>query len=110
MYDVSYKIQLVYNKNWWNNTNVKAKDEFDNFGNPRAFSYFNILSKDFLIETIKAIYPKAKIKLIKDNFFSKKKISESIVKEKRPLATRIIEGEQFSGCLMQPHYFVIINK
>ena len=110
LYDVSYKIQLVYNKNWWDNTDVKAKDEFDNSGNPRAFSYFNILSKDFMIETIKDIYPKAKIKLIKDNFFSKKNINESITKEKRPLATRIIGDEQFSGCLMQPHYFVIINK
>ena len=73
LYDMSYKIQLVYNKNWWHNTDVKAKDEFDNFGNPRAFSYFNILSKDFLIETIKDINPKSKIKLIKDNYFSKKK-------------------------------------
>ena len=110
LYDVSYKVQLVYNKNWWDNTDVKPKDEFDNSGNPRAFSYFNILSKDFMIETIKDIYPKAKIKLIKDNFFSKKNINESIIKEKRPLATRIIGDEQFSGCLMQPHYFVIINK
>lgn len=110
LYDMSYKIQLVYNKNWWKNTNVKAKDEFDDNGNPRAFSYFNILSKDFLKETIKDIDPKVKISLIKDNFFNKKKINESIKREKRPLATRIIEGEQFSGCLMQPHYFVVINK
>jgi ubiquinone/menaquinone biosynthesis C-methylase UbiE len=110
LYDVSYKIQLVYNKNWWKNTNVKAKDEFDKDGNPRAYSYFNILSKDFLKDTIKGIYPKAKIKLIKDNFFSKERISKSIKSEKRPLATRIIGNEQFSGCLMQPHYFVIINK
>ena len=110
LYDMSYKIQLVYNKNWWKNTNVKAKDEFDDKGNPRAFSYFNILSKDFLKETIKEIHPNVKITLIKDNFFSKKKINESIKKEKRPLATRIIGEEQFSGCLMQPHYFVIIEK
>jgi len=110
LYDMSYKIQLVYNKNWWKNTNVKAKDEFDDKGNPRAFSYFNILSKDFLKETIMDIHPKAKITLIKDNFFSKKKINESIKKEKRPLATRIIGDEQFSGCLMQPHYFVVISK
>ena len=29
--------------------------------------------------------------------------------EKRPLATSIIQGEQFSGCLMQPHFFVVID-
>ena len=64
---MSYKIQLVYKKNWWKNTNVKAKEEFDDNGNPRAFSYFNILSKDFLKETIKDLEPKVKISLIKDN-------------------------------------------
>lgn len=110
VYDVSYKIQLVYNKKWWKNTNIKAKDEFDKNGNPRAYSYFNILSKDFLQETIKSIDKKAKVKFIKDIYFSKKNINKSIKNEKRPLATRIIGNEQFSGCLMQPHYFVVIEK
>ncbi len=110
VYDVSYKVQLVYNNKWWKNTDVKPKDEFDKNGNPRAFSYFNILSKDFLEGTIKDINKKAKVTFVKDNFFSKKKISSSNKKERRPLATRIVEDEQFSGCLMQPHYFVIINN
>jgi|TARA_B100001741_G_C16498604_1_gene573466 Methylase involved in ubiquinone/menaquinone biosynthesis len=110
VYDVSYKIQLVYNKKWWKNTNVKPKDEFDKNGNPRAYSYFNILSKDFLKETIKSIDKRAKVKFVKDIFFNKKKINKSIKNEKRPLATRIIGSEQFSGCLMQPHYYVIIEK
>ena len=110
VYDVSYKVQLVYNNKWWKNTDVKPKDEFDKNGNPRAFSYFNILSKDFLEGTIKDINKKAKVTFIKDNFFSKKKISSSNKKEKRPLATRIVGDEQFSGCLMQPHYFVIIKN
>lgn len=109
VYDVSYKIQLVYNNKWWKNTDVKPKDEFDKNGNPRAFSYFNILSKDFLEGTIKDINKKAKVTFIKDNFFSKKKIISSIKNERRPLATRIVGDEQFSGCLMQPHYFVIIK-
>ena len=29
VYDVSYKVQLVYNNKWWKNTDVKPKDEFD---------------------------------------------------------------------------------
>jgi len=110
VYDVSYKVQLVYNNKWWKNTDVKPKDEFDKNGNPRAFSYFNILSKDFLEGAIKDINKKAKVTFIKDNFFSKKKISASETKERRPLATRIIGDEQFSGCLMQPHYFVVIKN
>tara|TARA_B100001057_G_scaffold206434_1_gene207188 strand:+ start:6152 stop:6988 length:837 start_codon:yes stop_codon:yes gene_type:complete len=110
VYDVSYKVQLVYNNKWWKNTDVKPKDEFDKNGNPRAFSYFNILSKDFLEGTIKDINKKAKVTFVKDNFFSKKKINSSNKKERRPLATRIVGDEQFSGCLMQPHYFVIIKN
>jgi ubiquinone/menaquinone biosynthesis C-methylase UbiE len=110
LFDYSYKVQLVYNRNWWKNTDVEPKNEFDKNGNPRAFSYFNILSKDFLKETIKDLDKNTKVTLVKDNFFSKKNINESIKKEKRPLATRVIGNEQFSGCLMQPHYFVIIKK
>ena len=110
VYDVSYKIQLVYNSNWWNETNIKPINEFDKKGNPNSFSYFNIHSFDYLKALIKKISPKSNVRFIKDNFFSKRKIQESRKKEKRPLATRIIGNEQFSGCLMQPHYFVIITK
>ena len=109
-YDYSYKVQLVYNSKWWPGTKVKPVDEFDRLGNPRSFSYFNIHSFDYLESVIKKNCKNAKIKFIKDNFFSKKKIELSIKSEKRPLATRIIGNEQFSGCLMQPHYFVIIEK
>ena len=109
VYDVSYKIQLVYNNKWWKYTKVKPLDEFDKKGNPRSFSYFNIHSKDYLISLIKRINPKSKIKFIKDNKFSKKNIMSSKKNEKRPLATTVINGEQYSGCLMQPHYFIIIG-
>ena len=110
LYEVSYKIQLVYNNKWWKNINVKPENEFDKKGNPRAYSFFNIHSKDYFLSQIKKINKNASVKLIKDNFFLKKNISKSLKDEKRPLATRIIGGEQFSGCIMQPHYFIVIRK
>tara|TARA_B100001939_G_scaffold68969_1_gene57512 strand:+ start:54 stop:863 length:810 start_codon:yes stop_codon:yes gene_type:complete len=109
VYDVSYKIQLVYNNKWWNDTNVKPINEFDKKGNPRAFSYFNIHSFDYLRENIKKISPNSKIKFIKDNFFDTNKITSSSKNEKRPLATKILGKEQISGCIMQPHYFLVIK-
>ena len=109
VYDVSYKIQLVYNNKWWKYTNVRPIDEFDEKGNPRSFSYFNIHSKDYLISLIKKIAPRAKIKFIKDNKFSAKIFLKSRKNEKRPLATNVVNGEQYSGCLMQPHYFIIVS-
>ena len=90
--------------------NDSSIDEFNKNGNPRAFSYFNILSKNYLEAIIKSINRKVKISFVKDNFFSKKNINESIKKEKRSLATRIIGNEQVSGCLLQPHHFIIIQK
>ena len=109
LFDVSYKIQLVYNNKWWADTNIKPINEFDKKGNPKAYSYFNILSFDYLRDNIKKIHPSANIKIIKDNFFNKKNIEKSIRNEQRPLATKIIGNEQISGCILQPHYFVIID-
>ena len=43
-------------------------------------------------------------------FFDKKKIIRNKNLEKRPLATKIIGNEQISGCILQPHYFVIIDR
>lgn len=110
LFDVSYKVQLVYNKKWWSDTDVSPINEFDKNGNPRAYSYFNILSFDYLIQNIRKIDSNCKIKIIKDNFFDKKKITRSQNSEKRPLATKIIGNEQISGCILQPHYFVIIDR
>ena len=72
VYDVSYKVQLVYNNKWWKYTNVKPISEFDRKGNPMSFSYFNIHSKDYLKSIIKKISPNSKIQFIKDNKFNKK--------------------------------------
>jgi ubiquinone/menaquinone biosynthesis C-methylase UbiE len=110
LFDVSYKVQLVYNKKWWGDTDVSPINEFDKNGNPRAFSYFNILSFDYLTQNIKKIDANCKIKIIKDKYFDKKKITRSQNSEKRPLATKIIGNEQISGCILQPHYFVIIDR
>ena len=110
VYDVSYRIQLVHNKNWWKYTKVKPEDEFDSKGNPRSFAYFNIHSKDYLTALIKKLSPKSKISFIKDDNFSRKNVMKSRKIEKRPLATNIIGKEQFSGAIMQPHYFVLIKK
>jgi ubiquinone/menaquinone biosynthesis C-methylase UbiE len=109
VFDYSYKIQLVYNKNWWPYTKVKPENEFDKKGNPRSFAYYNILSFDYLRSVIKKINKNASIEFIKDNFYSKKKIVNSLKKEKREVPTNIIAGQQVSGAILQPHYFVIIS-
>ena len=72
LFDVSYKIQLVYNNKWWSDTNVKPVSEFDVNGKPRAYSYFNILSFDYIKENIKKFTQKLKLKLLKILFLIKR--------------------------------------
>ena len=50
-----------------------------------------------------------KVLLLDIDESSVNKAKMNIVNEKRPLATKIIGNEQISGCILQPHYFVIID-
>lgn len=108
VHDKSYRIQMVLNSKWFKYTNVKPSDEFDRFGNPRVYEYYDVHSKDYLESVIKRISPNCSIKFIKDNFFSKRNIQNK--KEKKLNKTMIINGQQVADLLILPHYFVIIEK
>ena len=110
IHDKSYRIQLVYNNKWWKYTNVKPKNEFDKKGNPRSFSYFDVVSEDYFKSIVLKPYPKAKIVINEDNFFNAKLINQSSKKEKRPGATKIVNGMQVSDLLILPNKIVEINK
>jgi len=110
IHDKSYRIQLVYNDKWWKYTNVKPKNEFDNNGNPRSFSYFDVVSEDYFNSIVFKSYPKAKIVINEDKFFNTKLINKSSKKEKRPGATKIVNGMQISDLLILPNKIVEINK
>jgi ubiquinone/menaquinone biosynthesis C-methylase UbiE len=110
IHDKSYRIQLVYNNKWWKYTNVKPKNEFDKKGNPRSFSYFDVVSEDYFKSIVLKPYPKAKIVINEDNFFNAKLINKSSKKEKRPGATKIVNGMQVSDLLILPNKIVEINK
>ena len=49
----SYRIKMVYNKKVWKYSKIKPTDEFDNYGNPREYNYFDVHSKDYLLGQIK---------------------------------------------------------
>ena len=80
----------------------------DKKGNPMAYEYFDVHSRDFMSSVVKKINPKSKIKFIKDNFFNKKLIMNK--KEKKLASTRVINGMQVADLLILPHQFVIIKK
>jgi len=108
IHDKSYRIQMVLNSKWFKNTNIKPENEFDLKGNPRAYEYYDVHSKDYLKSVIYKIHKRAKIKIIKDTFFSKKNIQNK--KEKKSYGTKVIEGSQvYDNILLLPHHFVIIK-
>ena len=63
---------MVLNSKWFQYTNVKPENEFDNKRKPRVYEYYDVHSFDYLKATIKKISPKCKIRFIKDTFFLKK--------------------------------------
>ncbi len=108
IHDKSYRIQMVLNSKWFKYTNIKPENEFDKKGNPRVYEYYDVHSKDYLYSVIKNLHRKAKVKFIKDTFFTKKGINNK--KEKKLNKTKIINGMQVSDLLILPHHFVIIEK
>ena len=109
IYGMSYRIQLVYNKTWWQYTDVTPDREFDENGDPRAFSYFDIHSKEYFTSAIKRHAPDAKITYIPDDQFDSEMIESSANTEHSPVATRIVGGHQATGCILLPHNFVVIE-
>ena len=45
LYEVSYKIQLVYNNKWWKDINVKPENEFDKKGNQELTHFLIFILK-----------------------------------------------------------------
>ena len=109
LYTKSYRIQLVYNNEWWPYTEIQPEDEFDEEGNPMSYLYFNIHSFSYFTSLVKSIAPNSKITYIKDVEYDEEKINQSANNEGFIEPTRVIAGQQISGCLLQPHYFVIID-
>ena len=108
VHDKSYRIQMVLNSKWFKYTNVKPEKEFDKKGNPKVYEFYDVHSKEYLRAVIKDICPKAKIKIIKDTYFSTKKINNK--NEKKLNKTKVINGMQVADLLILPHHFVIIKK
>ena len=95
--------------NFQENLNYKINQHHDSKkGNPKVYEFYDVHSKEYLRAVIKDICPKAKIKIIKDTYFSTKKINNK--NEKKLNKTKVINGMQVADLLILPHHFVIIKK
>lgn len=105
----SFRIQEVYNNNWWPYTDVLPGDEFSDDGEPAAYSYENIYSADYFSSVIYRHAPTARIEYVEDDQFSPKNIQRSAETEGLINATRIVDGKQVFGYVILPYMFVIVD-
>lgn len=108
VYEHSYRIQLVYNRSWWDYTDVTVEEEFDDNGNPRSFSYFDILSYGYLESVILKYCPTAKIIYAEDNKEELNEINRECEMSK-VIPTKFVNGVEVAGCLLLPHKYVLID-
>lgn len=111
IHKISYKIQMVFNSDWFKFTKIRAQNEFDTKGNPRVFEYFNVHSKKYFEFVIRKYAKNCSIKFIKDTFYNKNKINFKKESSKKIQATRVNkEGQQVTDLLIIPNCFILINK
>ncbi len=105
----SFRIQEVFNSDWYVDTDVSSSDEFTNDGNPRAYSFSNIYSEAYFTAVIKRHAPAARIEYIVDDQFESAAIESSAKNEKLHSATQIIGGKQVMGYILCPYQFIVID-
>ncbi len=105
----SFRIQEVLSKPTWSYTDVRAEEEFDDNGEPRAFSYENIYSREYFSAVVRRYAPEASITYLDDDQFQSQNIQQSADTEGLPNATRIIDGKQVFGYVILPYCFALIE-
>lgn len=105
----SFRVQEVLSNKWWPYTDVAPEEEFDDAGEPRAFSYENIYPKDYFTSVIRRHAPNARITYVEDDQFEPENIQNSADAEGLVNATRMLGGTQVFGYLLLPYMFVLIE-
>ena len=105
----SFRIQEVYNKNWWPLSGIEPKDEFKDDGEPEEFAHRNIYSREYFSSVIRRFSPRAKIKYIEDDMYSGEGIEESAKTEGLVNATKMLAGKQVSGYIIVPWTYVVVE-
>ena len=105
----SFRIQEVLSQPTWAYTDVRAEEEFDDNGEPRAFSYENIYSREYFSAVVRQHAPEASITYLDDDQFQSQNIQQSADTEGLPNATRIIDGKQVFGYVILPYRFALIE-
>lgn len=108
--DKSYRIKDIYTKQDMDFFTSEI-DTFDENGEPKDFSFYNIYSKKYINAVIEESAHGAGVVIEADNDFDSKKMARNKMDfQNRTNATAVIGGMQVNGNIILPWSFVIVNK
>jgi hypothetical protein len=107
--DKSYRIKDIYTKQDLDFLKSEV-DMFDEDGEPKDFSFYNIYSKKYIDAVVKDAVPGANVVIEVDRDFDLKGMSRNEKDfQNRTNATRIIDGLQVNGNIILPWSFVTVT-
>jgi ubiquinone/menaquinone biosynthesis C-methylase UbiE len=77
-------------------------DDFDDDGQPRAFHFLNIYSEQYIQRTLRALPRVASVEIALDREFAQSAIADTGNATKSWVATRVVDGMQVAGSIIQP--------
>lgn len=93
--------------------NVEMKEdgvEFDDFGEPLEFYYYNIYSKKYISAILNSIDRVVDYEIIEDHDYNCDNMRQAFYEHNgRYDATKIISGYQVNGYILQPWAFIVIH-
>lgn len=109
---LSYRIQQVHSPETHPDLYPGDPDEeeFDEAGEPKDFLYFNIYSRTYLEKILRRTPKIREFRIYPDTDFDPKNIASELTPDAPPDATRIVDGLQVSGYIIQPWHFIEVAK
>lgn len=86
-----------------------GQDEFDTAGEPRSFNYYNIYAQTYIEKLLNHMPRVTGYRILQDTWVDTARLAADLSCQPRHNATRLIDGWQVNGYILQPWHFVCID-
>lgn len=86
-----------------------GEEEFDENGAPKSFSYYNIYSTSYVEKLLASIPGVKSYSIVEDRTYNPDDLRAALVSQPGGNRTRLIDGWQVNGYILQPWHFVFIE-
>jgi ubiquinone/menaquinone biosynthesis C-methylase UbiE len=84
-------------------------DEFDDAGEPGRFNYYNIYAQAYIEKLLTRMPRVTGYRILQDTWVDTARLATDLARQPRFNATRLIDGWQVNGYILQPWHFVCID-